>query len=506
LRQEQDLRQQIGTQLGQLNALLAQSPTERDDAGVAAMRKQIDNMRADHLKVRADIDRRFPDYSDLIDPKPPTAAQINEMLKPGETLLSFYFGRDASFVWAISQDGKAEFVALREPASAIESKIKKLREALEPTAAMISDIPAFDFGLSHDLYKTLLEPVKAAWGNATSLIVVTNGALGLLPLGVLTTAPHELSKDEPLFAGYRAVPWLSRTHAITMVPSASALRTLRRLPPGSPQRQTLIAFGDPWFNDKQAAEATAGGVQFASTDVQTRGIPLKRRAGPPEGADSMGIGELPRLPDTADELRSIALVLEADPIKALHLGKEANEHLVKNTDLSGFKIVAFATHGLMPGELDGLDQPALALSAPSVVGGEDDGLLTMQEILSLKLDADWVVLSACNTGTGAGAGAEAASGLGRAFFYAGTRAILVTNWSVHSASARELVSDLFRRQAANSALSRGEALRQASMALLDGPGFVDQSGKTVFAYAHPLFWAPYTIIGDGDGGASEAKQ
>jgi CHAT domain-containing protein len=504
LRQEQDLRQQIGTQLGQLNALLAQSPAERDDAGVAAMRKEIDIMRADHLKARADIDRRFPDYSDLIDPKPPTAAQIKEMLKPGETLLSFYFGRDASFVWAISQDGKAEFVALREPAAAIEGKIKKLREALEPTAAMISDIPAFDLGLSHDLYKTLLEPVKAAWGNATSLIVVTNGALGLLPLGVLTTAPHELSKDEPLFAGYRAVPWLSRTHAITMVPSASALRTLRRLPPGSPQRQTLIAFGDPWFNDKQAAEATAGDVQFASADVQTRGIPLKRRAGPPEGADSTGIGELPRLPDTADELRSIALVLEADPTKALHLGKEANEHLVKNTDLSGFKIVAFATHGLMPGELDGLDQPALALSAPSVVGGEDDGLLTMQEILSLKLDADWVVLSACNTGTGAGAGAEAASGLGRAFFYAGTRAILVTNWSVHSASARELVSDMFRRQASNSALSRGEALRQASMALLDGPGFVDQSGKTVFAYAHPLFWAPYTIIGDG--GASEAKQ
>ena len=171
--------------------------------------------------------------------------------------------------------------------------------------------------------------MKAAWGNAKSLIVVTNGALGLLPLGVLTTAPHELSKDEPLFAGYRAVPWLSRTHAITMVPSASALRTLRRLPPGSPQRQTLIAFGDPWFNDKQAAEATAGGVQLASADVQTRGIPLKRRAGPPEGADSTGIGELPRLPDTADELRSIALALEADPTKALHLGKEANEHLVK---------------------------------------------------------------------------------------------------------------------------------------------------------------------------------
>jgi len=121
----------------------------------------------------------------------------------------------------------------------------------------------------------------------------------------------------------------------------------------------------------------------------------------------------------------------------------------------------------------------------------------MEEILLLKLDADWVVLSACNTGAGAGAGAEAASGLGRAFFYAGTRAILVTNWSVHSASARELVTDLFRRQTADTKMTRGEALRQASMALIDSGGFKDDSGKMLFSYAHPLFWAPYTIIGDG---------
>ena len=96
----------------------------------------------------------------------------------------------------------------------------------------------------------------------------------------------------------------------------------------------------------------------------------------------------------------------------------------------------------------------------------------------MKLDADWVVLSACNTGTGAGAGAEAASGLGRAFFYAGTRALLVTNWSVHSQSARELVTDLFRRQAQDPKLTRGEALRQAMMALTDGPGYAGADGKT----------------------------
>jgi CHAT domain-containing protein len=121
----------------------------------------------------------------------------------------------------------------------------------------------------------------------------------------------------------------------------------------------------------------------------------------------------------------------------------------------------------------------------------------MEEILGLKLDADWVVLSACNTGSGAVAGAEAASGLGRAFFYAGTRALLLTNWSVHSESARKLITDLFKRQADDARLTRGEALRQAMMALADGPGYVGTDGKTEFAYAHPLFWAAYTIIGDG---------
>jgi CHAT domain-containing protein len=144
-----------------------------------------------------------------------------------------------------------------------------------------------------------------------------------------------------------------------------------------------------------------------------------------------------------------------------------------------------------------LTQPALALTAPAVAEVPGDGLLTMEKILALKLDADWVVLSACNTAAGAGAGAEAASGLGQAFFYAGTRTILVTNWSVHSASARILVSDLFRRQAADPTLTRAEALRQAMMELLDGNGFNDGSGKVLFSYGHPLFWAPYTIIGDG---------
>jgi CHAT domain-containing protein len=497
VRKEQDLGKQIDAQLGTLNNVLALPFAERDEAGVRNINGTIVKLRADRESARAEINRRFPSYAELVDPRPPSVDQIKTTLRTGEAMLSFYFGEDGSFVWAVPKDGPVAFAEVKATTAELDGKVRKLREALEPQAAMISEIPAFDLALGYELYSMLLKPVEAGWKPATDLIVVTNGALGLLPLSLLPTEPATVAKGEPMFAGYKNVPWLVRTHAVTMVPSAAALRTLRALPPGKPTREALIAFGDPLFSKEQEAEA-ATPVRIADASATMRGTPLKRRSAPQlEGVDSAELAMLPRLPDTADELRSIAAALEADPSKVLNLGKEANEQKVKSLDLSGFKILAFATHGLVPGELNGLTQPALALSAPDVSGVAGDGLLTMEEILMLKLDADWVVLSACNTGTGAGAGAEAASGLGRAFFYAGTRALLVTNWSVHSASARELVSDLFARQAKNPRITRGEALREAMVALIDGDGYKDETGKTAFSYAHPLFWAPYTIIGDG---------
>jgi CHAT domain-containing protein len=502
VRREQDLSKQVNAQLGMLNNVLSLSSAERDEKGVQAINASINSLRAERNRARQEINQKFPAYADLVSPKPPAVSEIRASLVDGEAMLSFYFGQSGSFVWAVPKTGPVAFAAIKAPSGDIESKIRKLREALEPQAAMISDIPPFDLKLAYEVYSLLLKPVESAWKPAKNLIAVTNGALGLLPLSLLPTAPAEVAQeDDPLFSGYRNVPWLARTHAVATVPSAAALRTLRQLPAGKPGRGELVGFGDPYFNKDQQAEAELVETKIEVTDAGsnvTRGVPLKRRSSPKlEGVDSAELGLLPRLPDTAEELRSIALALQADPSKVLYLGKNATEGTVKTMNLSGFKILAFATHGLVPGELNGLTQPALALSSPSVTGEEGDGLLTMEEILGLKLDADWVVLSACNTGAGAGAGAEAASGLGRAFFYAGTRALLVTNWSVHSQSARQLVTDLFRRQANDPRLGRSEALRQAMMALVDGPGYLNAEGKTEFAYAHPLFWAPYTIIGDG---------
>ena len=180
VRKEQDLGKQINAQLGALNNALASNV--RDENVMKATKATVDKLRTDRAKVRDDINKRFLDYAELIDP--PTVDQIKEALVGGEAMLSFY-SAGAAVLWAVPKDGQVAFAAINATAGDVESKITKLREALEPNVAMISDIPAFDLALGHELYSLLLKPVEAGWKQSKSLIVVTNGALGLLPLSLL---------------------------------------------------------------------------------------------------------------------------------------------------------------------------------------------------------------------------------------------------------------------------------------------------------------------------------
>ncbi|MBC8242537.1 MAG: CHAT domain-containing protein [Alphaproteobacteria bacterium] len=301
-----------------------------------------------------------------------------------------------------------------------------------------------------------------------------------------------------------------------MVPASNSPAALRNLATRTGPRRQFAGFGDPLFGGtddvRDARDGRTGGKErqvaaLSTAELKTRGIKTRgvsnrkvslRAAPRTAGLASAGLDVLPRLPETADEIRNIATTLGADLARDVFIGRAATEGAVKATDLAAYRVVAFATHGLIPGDLDGLTQPALALSSPEVVGDREDGLLTMGEILGLKLNADWVILSACNTGSGEGAGAEAVSGLGRAFFYAGTRALLVSNWPVETTSAMTLTTDLFRRQFKDPTLARAKALRQAILSLMNGPGFADRdTGEIVFSYAHPIFWAPFSLVGDG---------
>jgi len=498
VRREQDAQKQISALYGVLsNAMVDGGGTDSQQ-----LRAAIDDLRVARSALMEEIEGRFLEYASIINPKPATIEQARKALRADEAVVAFYVADRRTYVWSFGAAGAVAFTAADLSREDLDDTVAELRAAIDPQAATLGEIPPFDTALAHDLYNKLLGPVEAGWKPARHLLVVADGPLGHLPLSVLPTKAVSVEPDaDLLFAEYRDVPWLAKTHATMVLPSVGSLATLRALPAGDPARKAFAGFGDPWFNAEQAKEAAAEkpvGVAMRG-GLQVRGLPLKRRNVPSgTSEDSYTLKDLPRLPDTAAEVRSIAAALAADATSDVFLGDRANETTVKTLGLGDRKVLAFATHGLVPGELDGLTQPALALSAPQFSDGDDDdGLLTMDEIMALKLDADWVVLSACNTAAGDGSGAEAISGLGRAFFYAGARAILATGWPVETTSARKLTETLFARQAENPSLSRADGLNAAQTEMISEGAAIDGEGKHVFAYAHPIFWAPFMLVGDG---------
>jgi CHAT domain-containing protein len=504
VRREQDARRQINALYALLGTLIGQPGTGHDAKVAADLGSRIETLRRALEALTRQIEKDFPAYADLIDPKPVTVGQVQAMLRPGEALIATLVVDDRTFVWAVPPSGAAVLATASIGARELEEAVAKLRKAVEPRAKTLGDIPEFDVDLAQRLFRVILEPVRSGWQDARSLLVVAHGPLAQLPIAFLPTKPVARPPESgAIFSPYREVPWLVRSHAVTMLPSVGSLAALRAMPARDPGRRAFVGFGDPYFSTEQAAAAeTSSRSGVRAPDVlalTTRAAPITFRSAP-EAFDSAQLAKLPRLPETAAEIRSLAASMDAEPSRDVFLGARANERAVKTLELARYRVIAFATHGLVPGDLDGLTQPALALSAPRVAGVDGDGLLTMDEIMALRLDADWVVLSACNTASGRGAGAEAVSGLGRAFFYAGARALLVSNWPVETTSARALTTDLFRRQRQHPGLSRAEALQQTLNWLIDRGELVDaDSGKVVFSYAHPIFWAPFTLIGDGGG-------
>lgn len=197
------------------------------------------------------------------------------------------------------------------------------------------------------------------------------------------------------------------------------------------------------------------------------------------------------LPETADELCSVARDLHADASE-LRLGAQATEHEVKrlnaNGQLAQYRIVHFATHGALAGELRGTSEPGLILTPPATASEDDDGYLSAGEIAGLKLDADWVILSACNTAAGDAKGAQALSGLARAFIYAQARTLLVSHWAVDSDATVKLITGATRETGSDPKVGRAEALRRSMLALIN-------EGEE--REAHPAYWAPFIVVGEG---------
>lgn len=371
----------------------------------------------------------------------------------GKDIVTFVVRRDRAD-WARSRGSTvlADISALRSSLNVDLSTRGALADQAAPR-------PAFDRALAYRIYRTIIaERLEKALAGSQNWIVAPGGPLAGLPFAALVTQPPEGPDGEA--ATLRRTPWLIRRAALTQIPAVSGLgvETLSAKP-----GERFVGIGAPLLGGKAAPG-----------DVRSfyRGGAINREA----------IAALAPLPQAERELNRMREALHLQP--ALLVGAAATESAVKQQDLRNVRVLAFATHGLIAGAVDRTSEPGLVLTPPDRPDGTDDGLLTASEIAALDIDADWVVLSACNTAAGSSTSAPALSGLARAFLYAGGRSLLVSHWAVRDDVAARLTVET--AQLAGRGRSRAQALRRAMLDLIDDRSQADG--------ADPSVWAPFILV------------
>ncbi len=449
----------------------AKPDIERGSVRENALAQQVEQQTAQAAALQKKLIVAFPAYANLAEPGPVGLNDMQTRLGADEAFISFVIGHTQSYALLIRRDGFAVHRIEATDASLVE-KVAQLRNSL---GLKLGSLPDYDLDLAYRLYGELLGPFDAQLSSVTQLVVATPGALASLPFSLLVTQqPAPGAKH-----AYASAAWLIRRMAVSEVPSPRAFVDLRDArAEAKPAPRPFLGVGNPTFT---GAAATSKG-QTSALDALAGSC---RENGPVQ-ADL--IRALAPLPETADEVRRVGARLNADSGSIL-LGAAASEANLRRQALGDYNVLYFATHGLLPGELRCESEPGLALSPPAGASAStaDDGILDASEVASLRLNADLVVLSACNTAAGGGRfGGEALSGLAEAFFYAGARTLVASHWQVPSIATVRLMTGLFDRAGPQLRGGIAESLRQAQLAMAGDP-----------ATAHPFNWAAFTVIGDG---------
>jgi CHAT domain-containing protein len=479
VRRDQDLASEADTLDKAIIASLSKQGSPRD---AAAGRERLAAIAAERANLQKTFATEFPDYAALSNPLPLKAREIQALLASDEALVLFALAEKDSYVLALTREN-FDWQRIPLGADALSQKVAILRRGLDVGKASDASGKSglYDLVLANELYAALFAPVEGLVKDKRSLLVAPSGALTALPFHLLVTERPAAAIPDKI-EGYRDAAWLLKRQAVSVLPSVSSLKALRGFARRDQAVKPMTGFGDPAFNPaeegRERRTASRNVTSVAYSDFW-------QGAGIDRGKLALA---LPQLPDTADELNAVGKDLGV-AASDIHLGSDASETTVKRAPLADYRIVYFATHGLVAGDIKGVAEPSLALSIPKVPSALDDGLLTSSEVAELKLNADFVVLSACNTIAGDKPGAEALSGLARSFFYAGARALLVTHWSVDSDAATRLTTSTFDLLKADPNLGRAEALRRAMLAYMN-----DTSSPR---NAYPALWGPFALIGEG---------
>jgi CHAT domain-containing protein/Tfp pilus assembly protein PilF len=495
IRKEQDAKNEMATLVTYIANQNAQQDTKQNPQVVEQMRKRLFELEGLRKGYKAAIQKGYPEYFQLIQPKAPSTQEIAKLLAEDEVFVSILPMAGETYVWGIDHKGQTKFHRSDWSEQKTNTTVDALRKTLD-VAGLGKRMPKFDYQGAHAIYKAFFEPLGELTQGKKHMVVSTSSALAKLPFAVLQT--QAFNGANPVDA-----PWLVKSMAVSHVPTASGWMSLKRFGKVPHSVEPMVAWGDPLFDGKavqkmadaakaeKADKPSGTQVAMAETGTTVRSVLNTRSAASLEVSDAdayLTYSKIPPLPETRDEVEELAKILGADAKSDLYLGANATRASVLKSSTSGQlhkkQVVVFATHGLLAGDLPNLSQPALAMAATA--NPADSPLLTLEDVLSLKLNADWVVLSACNTAGADGRAEEAMSGLARGFFFAGSRSLLVTHWSVESESAMQLTTNAFASYKKDAAMRRSEALRQSMLAVMKSP-----------AFGHPAFWAPYALVGEG---------
>lgn len=460
-----------------LVAAAGTSATQRSAGEDTRLREELSGLDRQLAQQDVLIEQRVPGYRDHISPELVALSSAHGLLGSDEALLCYLVEDNASYLVVVRRD-RFVFLNLDIGRNELASIVKRLREQLDyPSGDDVgrSVYRVFPVAQSNQLYRRILAAAEPALQGASHLMIVADESLHGLPFAALVTEPIVVPIKDP--EDHAKVAWLGRRYALTMLPSEGSLRSLRRSARGSSASKPFTGFGDPLLGGEDRGVRSGSTVHTYARDAL---------------ANVNQIWSFAPLPETRYALYAMADILQADQSE-VHLQAEATEANVKRQDLSAYRVIAFATHGFMADDFKGLAESALVFTPPQRGTERDDGLLTASEVAQLKLGADLVILTATSTAAADGTpDTEGVSGLARAFLHAGSRTLLATHWAVPSDATLKLVTRTLRER--NRGVGNAEALRRAMLPLMNG--------EDRLAFAHPSYWAPFMVVGEGVGNAA----
>ena len=469
VRQEQDLGNQVAAyDKAVLEALSEPSDTPGIEVKKTNLRSRLEELKEQLAATQAELDERFPDYANLVRPQPVGLSEIQELLSTEEALvvLDTDGKEEPGYLWVITRDD-AQWQRL-ELSKRFWRWVKNIKDVQ-------ADWSETRQNQAWKIYRDTLGQMEDLIADKPDLVFVLSGQLSTIPPAMLITeAPIEGVQPS----------YLIDRHSITIMPSVTSLKILRTNNNITQAVNPLVGFADPQYDPTGEWENTSGDSEGGSRTLRTTRDLYENGK-----MDLEKLWSVDRLPDTADEIQAVRAILEGSE-DDIYLGPAATETQIKQlSDLHDFDVVYLATHGLLASDsqkaLGFKPEPGLLMAGPEEATELDDGLLTASEAALLDLNANWVVLSACNTAGGDDRG-EALSGLARAFFYAGAQSLVVSHWAVDSKATVPLMVEMFEAYSEGSSeLSGAEALRQSMLAM-----------KAQEEYRHPYFWAPFVLVGE----------